>query len=218
MASSMFSVHAKIKSLVDKCLKLEDEDLEVQNVATKVEKAEEIKEKEVTCDGKKKLEEDASSRVEELIQKNVEERLNSKEIKLEIQRRIKEGRKKLYDDVDVQLEKEKEAVTRQKEEQARKEREELDKMLEENRRRVEKAKRRLALELQWKEEELYRELALVQRQKEQAARRTNLDDKSLSYDIEAADENTIEENISSVSLAEASSPSSNKARNKRPPV
>ncbi|XP_022973629.1 uncharacterized protein At1g10890-like [Cucurbita maxima] len=218
MASSMFSVHAKIKPLVDKCLKLEDEDLEVQNVATKVEKEEEIKEKEVTCDCKKKLEEDASSRVEELIQKNVEERLNSKEIKLEIQRRIKEGRKKLYDDVDMQLEKEKEAATRQKEEQARKEREELDKMLEENRRRVEKAKRRLALELQWKEEKLYRELALVQRQKEQAARRTNLDDKSLSYDIEAADENTIEENISSVSLAEASSPSSNKARNKRPPV
>ena len=37
-------------------------------------------------------------------------------------------------------------------------------------------------------------------------------------DIEAADENTAEENISSGSLAEASSPSSNKARNKRPPV
>ena len=37
-------------------------------------------------------------------------------------------------------------------------------------------------------------------------------------DIEAADENTAEENISSGSLAEASSPSLNKARNKRPPV
>ena len=37
-------------------------------------------------------------------------------------------------------------------------------------------------------------------------------------DIEAADENTAEENISSGSLAEASSPSSNKARNKRPLV
>ena len=87
---------------------------------------------------------------------------------------------------------------------------------------------------------------MIQRQKEEAARRTKLDDKSLSYvllgvseesrayglyDIEAADENTIEENISSssllqilkrkfplTSLAEASSPSLNKARNKRPPV
>ena len=38
------------------------------------------------------------------------------------------------------------------------------------------------------------------------------------YDMEVADENTAEENISSGSLAEASSPSSNKARNKRPPV
>ena len=68
---------------------------------------------------------------------------------------------------------------------------------------------------------------MIQKQKEEAARRTKLDDKSFScvllgvseskayrlYDIEAADEN-----ISSGSLAEASSPSSNKARNKRPPV
>ena len=56
--------------------------------------------------------------MEELIQKNVEERLNSEETKLEIQRRIEEGRKKLFDDVDVQLEKEKEAAltaARQKE-------------------------------------------------------------------------------------------------------
>ena len=114
----------------------------------------------------KKLEEDAARRMEELIQKNVEERLNSKETKLEIQRRIEEGRTKLFDDVDVQLEKEKEAAltaTRQKEEQARKEREELDKMLEENRRRVEKAQRRLVLELQRKEEEQYCELELIQR-------------------------------------------------------
>ena len=67
----MFSVHAKMKPLVDKCLKTEDEDLEVQNVATKVAKAEEIKEKEVTYDSEKELEEDASRRMEELIQKNV---------------------------------------------------------------------------------------------------------------------------------------------------
>ena len=88
MANRMFSVHAKMKPLVDKCLKIEDEDLEVQNVATEVVKAEEIKEKEVTYDGEKKLEEDAARRMEELIQKNVEERLNSKETRLEIQRRI----------------------------------------------------------------------------------------------------------------------------------
>ncbi|XP_023535304.1 uncharacterized protein At1g10890-like [Cucurbita pepo subsp. pepo] len=174
--------------------------------------------------------------MEEFIQKNVEEGLNSKETKLEIQRRIEEGRKKLFDDVDVQLEKEKKVAltaTRQKEKQAWKEREELDKMLEENRRKVEKVKRRLALELQQKEEEQYRELKLIQRQKEEATRRTKLDDESLSYvllgvseesksyrlyDIEATDKNIVEENISPGSLAEASSPSSNKARNKRPPV
>lgn len=58
----------------------------------------------------KKLEEDAAMRMEEAIRKNVEERLNSEETKLEIQRRIEEGRKKLFDDVDRQLEKEKEAA------------------------------------------------------------------------------------------------------------
>ena len=48
----------------------------------------------------------------------------------------------MFDDVDVQLEKETALnATRQKEEQARKEREELDKILEENWRRVEEAKR-----------------------------------------------------------------------------
>jgi len=84
--------------------------------------------------------------------------------KLEIQRRIEEGRTKLFVDVDVQLEKEKEAAltaTRQKEEQAQKEREELDKMLEKHRRMVEKAQRRLVLELQRKEEKQYCELELI---------------------------------------------------------
>ena len=38
------------------------------------------------------------------------------------------------------------------------------------------------------------------------------------YDMEVADENTAEENISFASLAEASSSNSNKATNKRPPV
>ncbi|XP_022931689.1 uncharacterized protein LOC111437847 [Cucurbita moschata] len=62
MANRMFSVHAKMKSLVDKCLKIEDEDLEVQNVAMEVAKVEEIKEKEVTCDSKKKLEKEVRRR------------------------------------------------------------------------------------------------------------------------------------------------------------
>ncbi|XP_022970869.1 uncharacterized protein At1g10890-like [Cucurbita maxima] len=96
--------------------------------------------------------------MEELIQKNVAERLNSEEVKLEIRRRIEEGCKKLFDDVDLQLEKEKEAALtagRLKEEQARKEREEVDRMLEENRRRVEEGQGREALKL-------------IQRQKEEA--------------------------------------------------
>lgn len=57
-------------------------------------------------------------RIEEAIRKNVEERLNSEEVKIAIERRIEEGRKKLIDDVVVQLEKEKEAAlieARQKE-------------------------------------------------------------------------------------------------------
>ncbi|KAF8411788.1 hypothetical protein HHK36_004347 [Tetracentron sinense] len=119
----------------------------------------------------KLLEEETAKRMEEAIRKNVEERLDSEEIKLEIQRRIEEGRKKLLDEVAVQLEKEKEAAlieARQKEEQAQKEREELDKMLEENQRRVEEAQRREALEQQRKEEERYRELEQIQRQKEEA--------------------------------------------------
>lgn len=44
--------------------------------------------------------------------------MNSEEVKLEIERQIEEGRKKLYDDVATQLEKEKEAAlmeARQKE-------------------------------------------------------------------------------------------------------
>jgi arginine/glutamate-rich protein 1 len=40
----------------------------------------------------------------------VEEKLNSEEVQLEIERRIEEGRKKLFDDVEAQLHKEKEAA------------------------------------------------------------------------------------------------------------
>ncbi|OMP01157.1 hypothetical protein COLO4_12116 [Corchorus olitorius] len=127
----------------------------------------------------KLLEEETAKRLEEAIQKNVEERLNSEEVKLDIERRIVEGRKKLFDDVTMRLEKEKQAAlaeARRKQEQERREREELDKMLEENRRRVEEAQRREALEQQRKEEERYRELELIQRQKEEAARRKKLEE------------------------------------------
>lgn len=66
----------------------------------------------------KKLEEETARRIEEAIRKNVEERLHSEEVKLTIERRIEEGRKKLFEDVAAQLEKEKEAAlieARQKE-------------------------------------------------------------------------------------------------------
>ncbi|MBA0789400.1 hypothetical protein Gotri_026254 [Gossypium trilobum] len=127
----------------------------------------------------KLLEEETAKRLEEAIQKNVEERLNSEDVKLDIERRVVEGRKKLFDDVSTQLQKEKEsalAEARLKQEQARREREELDKMLEENKRRVEEAQRREALEQQRKEEERYRELEMIQRQKEEAGRRKKLEE------------------------------------------
>lgn len=48
--------------------------------------------------------------MEEAIRKKVEESLNSEEIKLEKQRRLEEGRRKLIDLVAAQLEKEKESA------------------------------------------------------------------------------------------------------------
>lgn len=56
------------------------------------------------------LEEELARRVEEAIRKNVEERLNSEEVKDEIKHRVEEGIKKLFDEVDAQLRKEKEAA------------------------------------------------------------------------------------------------------------
>lgn len=41
------------------------------------------------------IEEETAKRVEEAIRKKVEESLNSEEIKLELQRRLEEGRRKL---------------------------------------------------------------------------------------------------------------------------
>ena len=56
------------------------------------------------------MEEETAKRVEEAIRKKVEERLGSEEIRLEIQRQLEEGRKKVASDVVAQLEKEKEAA------------------------------------------------------------------------------------------------------------
>lgn len=58
----------------------------------------------------KLIEEETAKRVEEAIRRKVEESLNSEEIRLEIQRRLEEGRKRLHDEVATQLEKEKEAA------------------------------------------------------------------------------------------------------------
>lgn len=55
------------------------------------------------------IEEETAKRVEAVIRKKVEEGLNSDEIKLELQRRLEEGRRKLLDVVAAQLEKEKES-------------------------------------------------------------------------------------------------------------
>ncbi|KAL6494523.1 hypothetical protein OROGR_031323 [Orobanche gracilis] len=106
--------------------------------------------------------------------RNSEESLNTDEIKLEIERRLEEGRKKLVAEVAAQLEKEKEAAlleARRREEQAQREREKLERMMEENKRKIEEAQRREALEQQRREEERYRELEERQRQKEEFLRR-----------------------------------------------
>lgn len=66
----------------------------------------------------KLVEEETARRVEEAIQKKVKESLDSEEIRFEIQRRLEDGRKKLVEEVAIQLEKEKEAAliaARQKE-------------------------------------------------------------------------------------------------------
>lgn len=66
----------------------------------------------------KLLEEETARRIEEAIRKNVEQMLNSEEVKLDIERRIDEGREKLFNDIVIQLEKEKQAAlaeARQKE-------------------------------------------------------------------------------------------------------
>lgn len=58
----------------------------------------------------KHLEEETAKRLEEAIRKKVEEKMCSEEVKLEIERRIEEGRRKAFDDVEVQLKNEKEAA------------------------------------------------------------------------------------------------------------
>ncbi|GJW66745.1 arginine and glutamate-rich protein 1 [Tanacetum coccineum] len=119
----------------------------------------------------KLVEEETAKRVEEAIRKKVEERLGSEEIKLEIERQLEEGRKKVAIDIIAQLEKEKEDAiieARRKEEQAEREKEELERLVEQNKRRIEEAQRREAMEQQRREEERYRELEELQRQKEEA--------------------------------------------------
>lgn len=67
---------------------------------------------------RKLVEEETVKRVEQAIQKKVDESLNSLEIRSELQRRLVEGRKRLQMEVAAQLEKEKEAAlieARQKE-------------------------------------------------------------------------------------------------------
>lgn len=56
----------------------------------------------------KLIEEETARRVEEAIRKKIEASLNSEEIRVEIQRRLEEGRRRLQDEVAAQLEKEKE--------------------------------------------------------------------------------------------------------------
>lgn len=66
----------------------------------------------------KLIEEETAKRVEAAIQKRVKEILDTEEIRIEIQRRLEEGRKKLFEDVAAQLQKEKETAlseARQKE-------------------------------------------------------------------------------------------------------
>lgn len=58
----------------------------------------------------KLIEEETAKRVEEAILKKVEESLDSEETKLEVRRRLEEGRNKLLDEVAAQLGKEKEAA------------------------------------------------------------------------------------------------------------
>lgn len=48
--------------------------------------------------------------MEEEIRRRVEEKLASEEVRLEIERQIEEARKKLFDDAEAQLQREKEAA------------------------------------------------------------------------------------------------------------
>lgn len=58
----------------------------------------------------KLIEEETVKRVEEAIQNKVEVRLNTEEIKQEIQKRLEEGRRRLVAEVAAQLEREKESA------------------------------------------------------------------------------------------------------------
>ncbi|KAI8555144.1 hypothetical protein RHMOL_Rhmol05G0151600 [Rhododendron molle] len=83
--------------------------IERKNASEKLRKEEEKKRRQQEAE-LELIEEETAKRVEEAIRKKVEESLNSEEIKLELQRRLEEGRRKLLDMVAVQLEKEKESA------------------------------------------------------------------------------------------------------------
>ncbi|KAK2969586.1 hypothetical protein RJ640_023698, partial [Escallonia rubra] len=83
---------------------------ERKNALQKLRKEEEVKKRNQQEVEMKQLEEETARRMEEAIRIKVDEMLGSEEIKLETERRIQEGRKKLFDDVEAQLWKEKEAA------------------------------------------------------------------------------------------------------------
>ncbi|KAK3022496.1 hypothetical protein RJ639_046711 [Escallonia herrerae] len=83
---------------------------ERKNALQKLRKEEEVKKRNQQEVEMKQLEEETARRMEEAIRIKVDKMLSSEEIKLETERRIQEGRKKLFDDVEAQLWKEKEAA------------------------------------------------------------------------------------------------------------
>ncbi|GJP74744.1 hypothetical protein CLOP_g5285 [Closterium sp. NIES-67] len=86
-------------------------------------------------------------RVEAAIRERVESELACERVQQQVAAMVAAGRQKLREEVQAQLEREKQALlaeARRKEEQKRKEQEELERMLEENQRKVEEAQRRAA--------------------------------------------------------------------------
>ncbi|KAL2231428.1 UNVERIFIED_CONTAM: hypothetical protein Sindi_1737200 [Sesamum indicum] len=83
---------------------------ETKDASDKLRKEEEEKKRRQQEAELKLIEEETARRVAEAIRKKVQEGLNSEETKLEIDKRLREGRKKVVAEVAAQLEKEKEAA------------------------------------------------------------------------------------------------------------